>query len=84
MFSPLEKIQTLNRALTRMYENGEPGPYYHPVHTYIMNPKAVTAGELYGEVNPFTMEWRDGLMGIMMRIAVQVCIFYTTDQAVHI
>lgn len=55
-----------------MYNENEEGPYYHPVQTYVMNPKAVTAGELYGEVNPFTLEWRDGLMGIMMRTAVQV------------
>lgn len=54
-----------------MYEENEAGPYYHPVQTYIMNPKAVTAGELYGEINAFTLEWRDGLMGIMMRTAVQ-------------
>lgn len=56
-----------------MYENGIEGRYYRPVHVYSMNPKAVTAGELYGEVNPFTMEWRDGLMGIMVRTAVNVC-----------
>lgn len=55
-----------------MYEDGIEGKYYKPVRTYIMNPKAVTAGELYGEVNPFTMEWRDGLMGIMVRTAVNV------------
>lgn len=59
-------------SLSKMHEIGEVGPYYQPVHTFIMNPKAVTAGELYGEVNPFTMEWRDGLMGIMVRAAVQV------------
>lgn len=59
-------------ALIKMYEDGFEGPYYQPVHTYIMNPKAVTAGELYGEVNPFTLEWRDGLMGIMVRTSVQV------------
>jgi len=29
-------------------------------------------GELYGEVNPLTMEWRDGLMAISVRQAVQV------------
>lgn len=29
-------------------------------------------GELYGEVNPLTMEWRDGLLGISVRTAVQV------------
>lgn len=55
-----------------MYEDGVEGKYYRPVRTYIMNPKAVTAGELYGEVNAFTMEWRDGLMGIMVRTAVNV------------
>ncbi|RZC39366.1 dynein heavy chain 6, axonemal, partial [Asbolus verrucosus] len=64
-------LNTLNKALTRMHTEGIEGPYWHPVHTYTMNPKAVTAGELYGEVNPFTLEWRDGLMGIMMRTAVQ-------------
>ncbi|CAH0547855.1 unnamed protein product [Brassicogethes aeneus] len=63
-------LNTLNMALTKMYTDEIPGPYYHPVHTYFMNPKAVTAGELYGEVNPFTLEWRDGLMGLMMRTAV--------------
>lgn len=55
-----------------MYELGIDGDYFKPVSTYTMNPKAVTAGELYGEVNPFTLEWRDGLMGIMMRTAVGV------------
>ncbi|XP_076263714.1 dynein heavy chain at 16F [Rhynchophorus ferrugineus] len=64
-------LKTLNWSLTKMYEEGHEGPHYHPVRTYAMNPKAVTAGELYGEVNPFTLEWRDGLMGIMMRTAVQ-------------
>lgn len=54
-----------------MHSLGFEGSYYQPVHTYTMNPKAVTAGELYGEVNMYTLEWRDGLMGIMMRTAVQ-------------
>ena len=55
-----------------MHDDDVFGPHYQPVRTYILNPKAVTAGELYGEVNPFTLEWRDGLMGIMVRAAVQV------------
>jgi dynein heavy chain len=46
--------------------------YYRPVRTYVLNPKSVTLGELYGEMNPFTLEWKDGLLGIMMRTAVQV------------
>lgn len=67
-------LKTLNLALSKLHEDGIESPYYQPVRTYTMNPKAVTAGELYGEVNPFTMEWRDGLMGIMMRTAVQVSV----------
>ncbi|KAK5640059.1 hypothetical protein RI129_010870 [Pyrocoelia pectoralis] len=64
-------LYTLKLALEKMFYDGFESPYYRPVHTYIMNPKAVTAGELYGEVNPFTLEWRDGLMGIMVRASVQ-------------
>lgn len=66
----------MNKTLTKMHTDGIEGPYFRPVRTYIMNPKAVTAGELYGEVNPFTLEWRDGLMGIMMRTAVTVSVLY--------
>ncbi|XP_023013028.2 dynein heavy chain at 16F isoform X2 [Leptinotarsa decemlineata] len=69
-------LNTLNKTLTQMHTLGIEGSYFRPVRTYTMNPKAVTAGELYGEVNPFTLEWRDGLMGIMMRTAVG----FTTEE----
>lgn len=29
-------------------------------------------GELYGEVNKLTMEWKDGLMAVSVRHSVQV------------
>ncbi|XP_068083916.1 dynein axonemal heavy chain 6 [Anabrus simplex] len=64
-------IQILKNALTELHKQEVEGPYYRPVVTYILNPKSVTLGELYGEVNLFTMEWRDGLLGIMVRTAVQ-------------
>ena len=35
-------------------------------------PQAVSMGELYGEINKLTMEWRDGLMAITVRVCVQV------------
>lgn len=41
--------------------------FYRPVHTYVLNPKAVTMGELYGEVNKLTLEWRDGLLPSIVR-----------------
>ncbi|KAL7403678.1 hypothetical protein ABVT39_003711 [Epinephelus coioides] len=45
-------------------------PFYQHVKTYILNPKSVTMGELYGEVNTLTLEWRDGLMALSVRDAV--------------
>nr|CAD7258338.1 unnamed protein product [Timema shepardi] len=68
-------LNVLKSALEKLHADKVKGPYYRPVHTYIMNPKSVTLGELYGEVNLFTLEWKDGLLGIMVRLAVQC----TTD-----
>lgn len=35
----------------------------------VVNPKAISVGELYGQFNPFTMEWRDGVGSSLMRRA---------------
>ncbi|KAK7929355.1 hypothetical protein WMY93_005750 [Mugilogobius chulae] len=51
-------------------ENKESNPFYQPVKTYVLNPKSVTMGELYGEVNNLTLEWIDGLMALSVRDAV--------------
>uniref|UniRef100_A0A3P9C2G1 Dynein axonemal heavy chain 6 n=1 Tax=Maylandia zebra TaxID=106582 RepID=A0A3P9C2G1_9CICH len=45
-------------------------PFYQPVKTYVLNPKSVSMGELYGEINTLTLEWRDGLMALSVRDAV--------------
>ncbi|XP_078503488.1 dynein axonemal heavy chain 14 [Lissotriton helveticus] len=37
------------------------------VETFIINPKCVTLGELYGEIDPNTMEWSDGLLAAAVR-----------------
>ena len=57
-----------------MHKLGEDNPQYQPVHTYVMNPKAVSMGELYGEVNKLTLEWQDGLMATIIRVTVNVSI----------
>uniref|UniRef100_A0A8K9XJ36 Dynein, axonemal, heavy chain 6 n=1 Tax=Oncorhynchus mykiss TaxID=8022 RepID=A0A8K9XJ36_ONCMY len=49
--------------------HGKHSPFYLPVKTYVLNPKSVTMGELYGEVNILTLEWRDGLMALSVRAA---------------
>ena len=38
----------------------------------MLNPKAISMEELYGGVDKLTMEWKDGLMGLTVRHAVQV------------
>ncbi|XP_065178852.1 dynein axonemal heavy chain 6-like [Sycon ciliatum] len=63
--------QILQRTLTSLHAQGEDNYFYQKVHTYVMNPKAVTMGELYGEVNKVTTEWRDGLMATSVRHAVK-------------
>ena len=37
------------------------------VQVSTLNPKCVTVGELYGEFNPTTMEWKDGLLSHIFR-----------------
>ena len=36
-----------------------------------LNPKAVTKGELYGESNPYTNEWQEGIVSILVKNAVE-------------
>ena len=37
------------------------------VDTYSINPKCVKMGELYGQTNPNTLEWTDGLLASAVR-----------------
>jgi hypothetical protein len=40
------------------------------VHTFCLNPKAVSIGELYGDYSALTTEWRDGLVSSIIRAAI--------------
>ena len=64
--------QILAKTLTDLHAAGEDVPYYQPVHCFVLNPKSVTMGELYGEINKLTLEWQDGLMGLTVRHATTV------------
>ena len=43
---------------------------FQTVKRHVLNPKCITMGELYGEFNPLTLEWTDGLASSLMRAAV--------------
>ncbi|XP_029949300.1 dynein heavy chain 6, axonemal [Salarias fasciatus] len=60
-----DTLETLHRSGLQ-----DSNPFYQPVKTYVLNPKSVSMGELYGEVNTLTLEWRDGLMALSVRDAV--------------
>ncbi|XP_041988681.1 dynein axonemal heavy chain 2 isoform X2 [Aricia agestis] len=59
----------LAAALTRLHNENVPG--FERVHVFPMNPKALTLGELYGEYNLSTGEWKDGVLSSIMRSACQ-------------
>ncbi|KAK9815239.1 hypothetical protein WJX72_000483 [[Myrmecia] bisecta] len=60
----------LQAAMTLLRAQGCPNPDFQAVHTHLVNPKAVSLGELYGEFNELTHEWRDGVASQLIRTAV--------------
>ncbi|XP_069092738.1 dynein axonemal heavy chain 6 isoform X2 [Pleurodeles waltl] len=62
--------EILAASLGALHKAKEKHPFYKPVKTNVLNPKSVTMGELYGEVNLLTLEWKDGLMALSVRAAV--------------
>ncbi|VDK35198.1 unnamed protein product [Taenia asiatica] len=63
-------------TLSKMPDMAEMNPDFQPVKVYVLNPKSITMGEIYGEVNEKTMEWHDGLMAFIVR---QTCADPSSD-----
>lgn len=59
----------LAATITRLWRTNTPG--FVPVQIHAMNPKALTLGELYGEYNLATGEWKDGVLSSIMRTTCQ-------------
>ena len=64
--------QVLQHVMSSFFEKKHPNKMYQTVHTHVFNPKAISMGELYGEVNFETQEWFDGLASKIMRAASQL------------
>lgn len=61
----------LQHTMSTLREKGSKDERFQHVKKTILNPKAISMGELYGEVNPTSQEWHDGLASKVMRAAAQ-------------
>ncbi|KAI9348792.1 dynein heavy chain and region D6 of dynein motor-domain-containing protein [Zopfochytrium polystomum] len=59
--------ELLQDACGRIKEKHPSSPDFQKVKTWVLNPKCVAMTELYGEFNLATMEWKDGLIGVVFR-----------------
>ncbi|CAH3869754.1 unnamed protein product [Pieris brassicae] len=59
----------LASTISRLKREKVPG--FENVQVHPMNPKALTLGELYGEYNLATGEWKDGVLSSIMRTTCQ-------------
>ncbi len=63
--------RVLAEVLTRLKADGVEGHLFDTVHTTVVNAKALTLGELFGETDYNTGEWTDGVISSILRTASQ-------------
>eukprot|EP00756_Hemistasia_phaeocysticola_P037793 Hpha_TRINITY_DN16720_c2_g4::TRINITY_DN16720_c2_g4_i3::g.79638::m.79638/K10408/DNAH; dynein heavy chain, axonemal len=68
-------LENLKKTLTKIKASGHDPEgkvvLYNTVKTHWCNPKSITSLELYGEVNPVTREWSDGVLSHMSKMVAR-------------
>ena len=62
-------MHILEQTLGSLKDQKIEGFAYERVQIFQLNPKSITMGQMYGEIDSNTMEWKDGIMSTMYRSA---------------
>jgi dynein heavy chain len=69
---------TLAQSLTLLHEHGVQAQheahkrFFNSAKLHVLNPKSITMGEMYGDVNKITREWQDGVLSSCVRGLVKL------------